>query len=67
MHKSYTGRLYATVWVSIEPEIKYEGFGGGPSVGGGPGPPGPPLNPALGFPIFSSHQLHNTTKVVEWC
>jgi len=27
-------------------EIKYEGFGGGPYVGGGPGP-GPPLNPAL--------------------
>jgi len=31
--------------VSIEPEIKYEGFGGGPSVVGGlgPGPPEPPL------------------------
>jgi len=23
--------------VSIEPKIKYEGFGGGPLVGGGPG------------------------------
>jgi len=29
--------------VSIEPEIKFEGFGGGALVGGGPGP----LNPAL--------------------
>jgi len=31
---------------------KIEGFGGRPPVGGraawGPGPPGPPLNPALG-------------------
>jgi len=43
--------MYATIGlqVSIEPEIKYEGFGGnfwwGPSVGGslGPGPPAPPL------------------------
>jgi len=35
--------------MSIEPEIKCEGFGGGPSVGGGPGArvPGPPLNLAL--------------------
>jgi len=33
-----------------EPEIKCQGFGGGPLVGGGPGaraPWGPPLNPAL--------------------
>jgi len=33
MHKSYMQLL----WVSIEPKIKYEGFGGGPLVGGGPG------------------------------
>ena len=46
MHKSYMQLL----WVSIEPKIKYEGFGGGPLVGGGawgPGPLGPTLNPAL--------------------
>jgi len=32
--------IYATtciIWVTIEAEIKYEGFGGGPLVGGGPG------------------------------
>jgi len=34
---------------AIEPEIKYEGFGGGPLLVGAwdPGPM-PPLNPALG-------------------
>jgi len=34
-----------------EREIKYEGFGGRPSVGGRPGAlvPGPPLNPALAY------------------
>jgi len=41
--------------VSIELEIKYEGFGGGPLlVGGlGPGPPGPPLNPALVLTVLA--------------
>jgi len=40
MHKSYS---YVTIWVSIEPEIKYEGFGGGPLLVGawGPGPLAP--------------------------
>jgi len=34
--------------VSIEPKIKYEGFGGGPLFVGAWGPgPLPPLNPAL--------------------
>ena len=41
--------------MSIEPTIKYEGFGGGPLVGGGlgPGPPAPPpkSGPALFMPI----------------
>jgi len=32
-----------------EREIKYEGFGGRPSVGVRPGPPAPSLNPALLF------------------
>jgi len=31
------------MWVSIQPEIKYEGFGGGPLLVGGL----LPLNPAL--------------------
>ena len=36
--------------MSIEPKIKYEGFGGGSLVGGGPGARAPwaPLNPARG-------------------
>jgi len=34
--------------VSIEPEVKYEGFGGGPLLVGAWGSgPLPPLNPAL--------------------
>jgi len=47
--QQWISRTYATIWVSIEQEIKYEGFGGGPSVGGGPGARAPwaPLNPAL--------------------
>jgi len=48
MHKSYIRNCYE----SIEPKIKYEGFGGGPLLVGGlgpgpPPPPPPPLNPAL--------------------
>ena len=45
MHKSYT-----QLWVSIEPEIKYEGFGGGPLLVGawGPGPLPPPLKSGPG-------------------
>ena len=39
MHKSYIRN-------HIEPEIKYEQFGGGPSVGGGPGA-APPALPHL--------------------
>jgi len=55
--------------VLIEPEIKYEGFGGGPLlVGGlGPGPPGPPLNLALGMnQIFSKTRMfrHSVGEVI---
>ena len=39
-------RIYAIIWVSIEPEVKYEGFGGGPLLVGGLGP-GPPVPPPL--------------------
>ena len=48
--------------MSTEPIIKYEGFGGGPLlVGGlGPGPPGPPLNPAL-----ADHTLSIGSMFVE--
>ena len=48
-YRSYTQQYECRI-LSIEPEIKYEGFGGGPSTGGGPGaraPWPPPLNPAL--------------------
>jgi len=50
-HKSYVCNY---IRVSVEPEIKYEGFGGNFWWGAlcwwgawGPGPLGPPLNPAL--------------------
>jgi len=42
MCKSYIRNYMSVDWTC---KIKYEGFGGGPSVGGGPPPP--PLNPAL--------------------
>jgi len=58
--------------MSIEPEIKCERFGGGPSVGGGPGArapcPPPPLNPALpkfevsDFVDFSLHGISTTAQ-----
>jgi len=50
------------VGIYHEPEIKYERFGGRPSVGGrsGPGPPAP-LNPALG----ATDRCHTQADVIR--
>ena len=55
-YRSYTQQYECRI-LSIEPEIKYEGFGGGPSTGGGSGArapwdpikSGPAVRPSVNF------------------